>query len=145
MQALLQRVREARVEVGGQVIAQIGRGLLVLVGLEAEDCAEKSAWMADKILNYRIFSDEDDKMNLSLRDIDGELLLVSQFTLAARTDKGRRPSFDRAMPPAAAEALFATFVRQCEALHPKVQTGQFAADMQVYLCNDGPVTFLLQR
>ena len=145
MIALLQRVGHADVRVGDEVIAAIGRGVLALVGVEKADDWAKAEKLAEKILNYRLFADEGGRMNVSLRDTGYELLLVSQFTLAANTRKGNRAGFDNAMPPAAAEDFFARFCTHLQDLHPgKVQCGSFGADMQVSLCNDGPVTFWLQ-
>lgn len=144
MKALLQRVTHANVVVDGTKISEIQQGLLVFVGLEKGDDATKIKKMTDKILNLRIFSDADDKMNLSVQDVHGEILLVSQFTLAASTQKGRRPSFDCAMPPQEAELFFQQFVDAMRALYPQIHTGKFAADMKISLLNDGPVTFLLE-
>ncbi|AMB86521.1 D-tyrosyl-tRNA(Tyr) deacylase [Pseudomonas agarici] len=144
MKGLLQRVSGARVEVAGEVIGAIDQGLLVLLAVEPDDtlaCADK---LLKKLLNYRVFSDPQGKMNLSLADIGGGLLLVSQFTLAADTQSGLRPSFSTAAPPAVAEALFDYVVAQARRWHGQVATGRFGADMQVHLVNDGPVTFLLQ-
>lgn len=144
MIALLQRVTEAAVEVDNQQIARINKGLLVLLGVEKGDDDERAQRLIDKVLKYRVFSDAEDKMNLSLLDIQGELLLVPQFTLAANTDKGLRPSFSSAAAPAEAQRLFQ---KSCEIAAidlGAVQTGQFGADMKVLLTNDGPVTFWLQ-
>lgn len=134
MIALIQRVSQAKVDVNGETIGQIGKGLLVLLGVEKEDNQEKADKLAEKVLNYRIFSDENDKMNLNVQQVQGELLIVSQFTLAADTQKGLRPSFSKGASPALAQ--------KCGEKLP-VSTGQFAADMQVSLTNDGPVTFWL--
>jgi len=142
--ALLQRVTEAAVEVDGQIIGSIAQGLMVLVGVEKGDDSEIAQRLADKLLKYRVFSDADDKMNLSVQDIQGELLLVPQFTLAASTQKGLRPSFSSAASPADGEALFNQFVSMVKNTNCPVQTGQFGADMKVSLVNDGPVTFWLQ-
>ncbi|MDN3380397.1 MULTISPECIES: D-aminoacyl-tRNA deacylase [unclassified Pseudoalteromonas] len=143
MQGLIQRVKHAKVEVNGQVIGQIGQGILLLLGVEKQDDTASAEKLLHKVSNYRIFSDENDKMNLSLRDIKGELLVVSQFTLAADTKKGMRPSFSSAATPQQAKELYEYFVNQAKEKGLKVATGQFAADMQVSLCNDGPVTFNL--
>ena len=143
MITLLQRVSEARVEVGGAIIGQIGEGLLVLVGVQAEDTTETATHFVERVLNYRVFSDDDGKMNRSLRDIGGGLLLVSQFTLAANTKKGRRPSFTSAASPAHGEAIFDAMVEVARSVHDPVACGQFGADMQVHLTNNGPVTFIL--
>lgn len=144
MKAVLQRVREARVEVAGEVVGAIGPGLLVLVCAEAGDTPATGARMLARLLKLRIFSDENGKMNRSLVDIDGGLLLVSQFTLAADCSGGNRPSFSGAAPPEQARALYDDLLLQARALHPKVAAGVFAADMQVHLANDGPVTIPLQ-
>ena len=143
MITLLQRVSEARVEVDGDVVGSIGEGLLVLVGVQAEDDTDTAAHFVERLLNYRVFSDEDGKMNLSLRDIAGGLLLVPQFTLAANTRKGRRPSFTSAASPVHGEAIFDAMVAQARSVHDAVECGQFGADMQVHLVNNGPVTFIL--
>ena len=143
MITLLQRVREARVEVDDTVIGRIDEGLLVLVGVQADDDAQIAAHFVERLLNYRVFSDEDGKMNLSLRDIAGGLLLVPQFTLAANTKKGRRPSFTSAASPAHGEAIFDTMVGQARSVYDRVECGRFGADMQVHLINNGPVTFIL--
>ena len=144
MKALLQRARGARVEVGGDIVGSIDQGLLVLVGVEPQDTQASADKMLHKLLNYRVFSDADGKMNLSLRDVAGGLLLVSQFTLAADTKSGMRPSFSKAAPPALGEQLFDYLLQQAKSMHDVVESGQFGADMQVHLMNDGPVTFLLE-
>lgn len=142
MIALIQRVSQAKVDVNGETIGKIGKGLLVLLGVEKEDNREKADKLAEKVLNYRIFSDENDKMNLNVQQAQGELLIVSQFTLAVDTQKGLRPSFSKGAPPALANELYEYFIQKCAEKLP-VSTGQFAADMQVSLTNDGPVTFWL--
>lgn len=144
MKALLQRVLNARVELGGEVVGAIDQGLLVLVGVEPQDTQTSADKLLHKLLNYRVFSDAAGKMNLSLKEVGGGLLLVSQFTLAADTRSGLRPSFSTAAPPAQGEALFDYLVQQARAQHPHVASGRFGADMQVHLVNDGPVTFLLE-
>ena len=144
MKALLQRVTQARVEVAGRVVGAIDQGLLVLVGVEPQDSPASADKLLHKLLNYRVFADGAGKTNLSLRDVNGGLLLVSQFTLVADTNSGLRPSFSSAAPPALAAQLFDYLLGQAQQLHPKVASGEFAADMQVHLVNDGPVTFLLQ-
>lgn len=144
MKALLQRVTQARVEVAGRVVGAIDQGLLVLVGVEPQDSPANADKLLHKLLNYRVFADAAGKTNLSLRDVSGGLLLVSQFTLVADTSSGLRPSFSSAAPPALAAQLFDYLLRQAQQMHPKVASGEFAADMQVHLVNDGPVTFLLQ-
>jgi D-tyrosyl-tRNA(Tyr) deacylase len=144
MKALLQRVRSARVEVDGETVGAIDQGLLVLVGVEPHDDAALADKLLKRLLAYRVFSDEQGKMNLSLTDIAGGLLLVSQFTLAADTRSGLRPSFSTAATPEQGRQLFEHLVERARALHPQVASGRFGADMQVQLVNDGPVTFLLQ-
>ncbi|ALS31571.1 D-tyrosyl-tRNA(Tyr) deacylase [Pseudoalteromonas nigrifaciens] len=143
MQGLIQRVKHAKVEINNQVVGEIGQGILVLLGVEKQDDEQAADKLLHKISNYRIFTDENDKMNLSLKDIAGELLVVSQFTLAANTKKGMRPSFSSAATPSQANELYEYFVAQAKALNLTVATGEFGADMQVSLCNDGPVTFNL--
>jgi len=140
MLALLQRVSQARVEVDGHTIGQIDAGLLVFVCAERGDSDQLADKLLAKILKLRIFSDEQGKMNKSVVDVGGGLLIVSQFTLAADTAGGNRPSFTNAAPPDEGRRLYDYFVQQARAAHPVVQTGQFAADMQVHLVNDGPVT-----
>lgn len=144
MKALIQRVRQARVEVAGEVIGSIDQGLLVLVGVEREDDRARADKLLHKLLRYRVFSDENHKMNRSLSDVGGGLLLVSQFTLAADTNSGLRPSFSTAAPPELGEELYNYLVGQARLQHSNVACGRFGADMQVYLQNDGPVTFLLE-
>lgn len=144
MKALIQRVRAARVEVEGEIVGAIDQGLLALVGVEPQDTPASVAKLLHKLLNYRVFSDAEGKMNLSLGDVGGGLLLVSQFTLAADTKSGLRPSFSSAASPALGAELFDLLVEQAQAKHPQVATGRFGADMQVHLVNDGPVTFLLE-
>ncbi len=144
MKGLIQRVSSARVEVAGDVVGAIDQGLLVLVGVEPQDALAQVDKLLHKLLNYRVFSDADGKMNLSLKDVQGGLLLVSQFTLAADTRSGLRPGFSTAAPPALAEELFDYLLNRAQAQHPQVACGRFGADMQVHLVNDGPVTFLLE-
>ena len=143
MKALLQRVTGASVSVEGEVVGAIGRGLVVLVGVAGGDGDKDIQYLARKIVNLRIFADEEDKFNLSALDIGGELLLVSQFTLLADTRKGRRPSFTGAAPPPQAEALFQQFVDEVRASGLKVATGRFQQYMQLEIHNDGPVTVML--
>ena len=143
MKALLQRVTGASVSVAGEVVGSVGRGLVVFVGVASEDTEKDAQYLAQKMVNLRIFADEEGKFNLSALDIKGELLLVSQFTLLADTRKGRRPSFVEAAPPARAEELFNYFVEQASAAGLKVATGRFQQYMQVEIHNDGPVTILL--
>lgn len=144
MKLLIQRVTGARVEVEGEVVGSIDQGLLALVGIEPQDDQTSLTRALHKLLNYRVFSDEAGKMNRSLTDVQGGLLLVSQFTLAADTKSGMRPSFSSAAPPAQGAALFDALVELARAQHPQVATGRFGANMQVHLVNDGPVTFLLE-
>lgn len=144
MKGLLQRVRGARVEVEGEIVGSIDQGLLVLVAVEPGDTREHADKLLHKLLNYRVFSDPQGKMNLSLKNIGGGLLLVSQFTLAADTRNGMRPSFSTAAPPALGAEIFDYLLEQARAAHGDVASGRFGADMQVHLVNDGPVTFMLQ-
>lgn len=144
MKALLQRVRQAHVEVEGEVVGAIDQGLLVLVGIEPHDDAALVEKMLGRLLAYRVFADEQGRMNRSLSDIGGGLLLVSQFTLAADTRSGLRPSFSSAAPPEQGRQLFEHLVACARDRHPQVATGRFGANMQVHLVNDGPVTFLLE-
>jgi D-aminoacyl-tRNA deacylase len=143
MIGLIQRVSTASVRVEGQVTGSIGGGILLLLGVQKEDNQARADKLLGKILNYRIFADEEGRMNRSLLDSGGELLVVSQFTLAADTAKGTRPGFSTAAPPAQAEALYDYFLQQA-ALRVRVACGRFGADMQVSLTNDGPVTFWLE-
>ena len=144
MKAVIQRVSRARVDVAGETVGRIGRGILVLLGVEKGDEERDADWLADKIVNLRIFEDDAGKMNLSLGDIGGELLVVSQFTLAGNCAKGRRPSFDTAAPPDEANRLYEYFVGKVKSLEVPVATGVFQAMMEVSLVNDGPVTFILE-
>lgn len=144
MISLIQRVREARVVVAGETVGEIGAGLLVLVCAERGDSEAQADKLLAKLLKLRIFSDAAGKMNLSVQDTAGGLLVVSQFTLAADTAGGNRPSFTNAAAPDEGRRLYDYFVRQARAAHAPVQTGQFAADMQVHLVNDGPVTIPLR-
>jgi D-aminoacyl-tRNA deacylase len=144
MKALIQRVNEAAVRVEGNIIAQIDRGLLVLLGVEAGDDAATTTRLAHKVCHYRVFSDADGKMNLNVQQAGGSVLVVSQFTLAADTNSGLRPSFTPAAVPDKADQHYLAFVAYCRSLGLNTATGQFGADMQVSLTNDGPVTFLLQ-
>jgi D-tyrosyl-tRNA(Tyr) deacylase len=144
MIALLQRVTRADVAVAGATIGAIGPGLMVLVCAERGDTEREAGLLLNKLLGYRVFTDDAGKMNRSVTDVSGGLLLVPQFTLAADTNSGTRPSFSPAASPADGERLFSHFVRQARAKHGIVETGQFGADMQVTLTNDGPVTFWLQ-
>lgn len=143
MKALLQRVSRASVSVGGEVVGRIGRGLVVFVGVADGDTGEDVRYLVQKVVDLRIFTDEDGKFNLSAMDIRGELLLISQFTLLASTRKGRRPSFTDAAPPDHAEELFQQYVEQSSATGLRVATGRFQQSMQVEIHNDGPVTIML--
>lgn len=142
MIALIQRVSSAKVEVDGEIVGQIGKGLLVLLGVEKDDDRQKVDKLAEKVLNYRVFSDADDKMNLNVQQVAGEVLVVSQFTLVADTQKGLRPSFSKGATPQLANELYEYFAQKCGE-NVKVECGRFAADMQVSLVNEGPVTFWL--
>ena len=144
MKAVIQRVSQSSVTINEEIVAQIQQGLLVLVGIEDADIQEDINWLTSKIANLRIFEDESEIMNLSLKDIDGEMIVVSQFTLHALTKKGNRPSYIKASKPEIAIPLYESFVKQMEIeLGKKVQTGQFGADMKVGLVNDGPVTIII--
>ena len=144
MLGLIQRVSSASVAIKNRLQGNIDQGILLLLGVEKNDGQDNADQLLKKILNYRIFNDELGKMNLSLNDIGGDLLVVSQFTLAADTKKGMRPSFSSAAPPEPAEALYGYFLKQAQIeCQGRVASGEFGADMQVSLCNDGPVTFLL--
>lgn len=144
MIGLIQRVSSARVDIAGETVASIRQGLLVLVGVEPEDSEARAERLLQRLLGYRVFADPAGRMNMSLSDIGGGLLLVPQFTLAADTRKGMRPGFSTAAPPALGEALFNHLCRLAEDQYPDVGCGRFGADMQVSLVNDGPVTFWLQ-
>ena len=144
MIGLLQRVAQARVEIGGETVGAIGAGLLMLVCAEPEDTPAVASKIVDKVLKLRIFADDQGRMNRSVQDTAGGLLIVSQFTLAADTRGGNRPSFTAAAPPAQGEALYETVLRLARERHPQVACGRFGADMQVHLVNDGPVTIPLR-
>jgi len=144
MLGLLQRVKRAAVDVDGECVGKIDQGILLLLGIEKNDTEATADKLIDKILAYRMFADEQQKMNCNLQQINGGILVVSQFTLAADTNKGLRPSFSSAAPPAQAEELYNYFVERLKLRHSSVATGIFAADMQVSLVNDGPVTFMLK-
>lgn len=145
MKAVIQRVSSASVTVEGQVVGQIGQGIMLLLGVEKGDSEAPADWLAEKIVGLRIFEDEQGKMNRSLVEIGGSVLAVSQFTLAGNCDKGRRPSFDTAAPADEGKRLYDYFVQALQRLNVPVATGIFQADMQVALVNDGPVTFILER
>lgn len=144
MLGLIQRVKHASVSVDEKIVGEIQQGILLLLGIQKNDTRETADKLIDKVLAYRIFADADNKMNCNVQQIEGGVLVVSQFTLAADTRKGLRPSFSSAAPPAMAEELYDYFVMQMRSKHPQVATGIFAADMQVSLTNDGPVTFMLE-
>jgi D-tyrosyl-tRNA(Tyr) deacylase len=144
MIALLQRVTRASVDIAGESHASISRGLLVLIGVKPEDDEARASKLVERLLSYRVFADEAGKMNLSLRQIEGDLLLVPQFTLAADTRHGLRPGFSGAAPPEQGRRLFDFLVQSASSQHPAVQSGVFGADMQVSLVNDGPVTIWLE-
>jgi len=143
MRSVIQRVNRASVEVDGKIIGEIEKGILVLLGVCDEDTDADLKWLADKITGLRIFTDENDKMNLSLEDVSGELLVVSQFTLFGDCKKGRRPSFAAAGKPDYANKMYEKFVEYCRGKVPHVATGEFGADMKVSLENDGPVTLVI--
>lgn len=144
MRVVIQRVTHADVKIEGKITAEIGKGLMILVGIEEADQAEDIAWLTKKIINLRIFDDENGVMNLSVQEIDGSILLVSQFTLHALTAKGNRPSYIKAAKPEISIPLYESFIESLEkALEKKIQTGVFGAEMQVSLVNDGPVTILI--
>ncbi|CAC9587798.1 D-aminoacyl-tRNA deacylase (EC 3.1.1.96) [uncultured Gammaproteobacteria bacterium] len=143
MKALIQRVSSAKVEVDSATVGEINQGLLVFIGIEKNDEKPKIDKMIKRLLSYRVFYDEDGKMNLSVTDVDGGILVVSQFTLAADTNSGTRPGFSTAKLPAEANILYEYFLTQISQQHGNIQSGKFGADMQVSLTNDGPVTFLL--
>ena len=145
MRIILQRVNESRVEVAGQIIGKIQKGLNLLVGITPSDTEQEVAWMARKCLELRIFPDQSGKLSQSVQDIQGGLLVISQFTLYGDCHKGRRPSFDKAAPGAMAEQIYEQFVTQLRASGLQVETGQFGAMMNVYIENDGPVTLILER
>ena len=145
MKAVVQRVKNASVEIDGKIYSSINQGMLVLFCVEKGDTEDKIDWMAKKMLSMRIFEDENEKMNFSVEDIKGEILVVSQFTLAADCKKGTRPGFDNAEKPQIAREMYEKFVNKLKESKLKVETGVFAAMMQVSLCNDGPVTFVLTK
>ena len=144
MKAVIQRVSQASVTINGEKVSEISKGLLVLIGIEDADAQEDIQWLSSKIVNLRIFGDENEVMNLSVKDCDGDIIVVSQFTLQASTKKGNRPSYIKASKPEIAVPLYENFVRQMQLdLGKKIQTGEFGADMKVSLLNDGPVTIII--
>ncbi len=145
MRVVLQRVRRAEVRIEGEVVGRIGRGLLVLLGIAADDTVEDARWLAEKIVSLRVFNDDAGKMNRDLIEVKGAVLVVSQFTLYGDCRKGRRPSFVAAAPPETAIPLYEAFIQGVRALGVPVETGRFGAMMEVELVNDGPVTLILDR
>lgn len=145
MKALIQRVKRASVTIDGELYSKIGKGLLVFLGVEKEDTVENCEKLSQKVLNLRIFEDENDKMNLSVNDVKGEILVVSQFTLCGDCKKGTRPSFDKAAHPDIAVKLYEDFVEKIRSSGLKTETGKFRAMMDVELINDGPVTFMVEK
>lgn len=145
MKALIQRVKRASVTIDGELYSKIGAGMLVLLGVEKGDIKENADKLVQKLVNLRIYEDENEKMNRSLFDVKGEMLIVSQFTLCGDCKKGTRPSFDKSAPPEAAKDLYEYFISQVKALNIPCATGQFGAMMDVELINDGPVTFMIEK
>lgn len=145
MKALIQRVKRASVTVENELYSSIGKGLLIFLGVEKDDTSANALKLAEKVANLRIFEDENEKMNLSVKDVQGEILVVSQFTLCGDCKKGTRPSFDKAAPPDAAVKLYEEYAENIRALGLVVKTGKFRAMMDVELINDGPVTFLVEK
>ncbi len=145
MKIVLQRVKSASVSIDGQLYSSIQKGLLILYGVEKNDTEDFSKYLCEKLMKLRIFEDENGKMNLSVQDVKGELLIVSQFTLAGDIKKGTRPSFDTAMPPQEADLMYQNFVKMCNNYALNVKTGVFGAMMEVSLINDGPVTFIMEK
>ena len=145
MKAVVQRVKSASVSINGELFSSVGKGLLVLLGIENSDTLSEAEYISGKLLKLRIFEDENEKMNYSVTDIGGEILVVSQFTLAGNVRKGTRPSFDNAMKPDEAEILYEKFVEMMKQSHLNIKTGKFGAMMEVALINDGPVTFIVEK
>ena len=145
MKLVVQRVKNANVSIENNIVGKINQGFVVLLGVSNEDTKENADYLVKKLLNLRVFSDNDDKMNLSIKDIEWELLIVSQFTLYANCKKGNRPSFIEAAKPEHAKPLYEYFINECRKENLNVQTGEFGADMQIELINDGPVTILLEN
>jgi len=144
MRLIIQRVKEANVTIENRVHAEIGMGMVVLFGVCKSDSIKECARLAERLVNLRVFSDSEDKMNLSLNDINGSLLIVSQFTLYADCSKGRRPSFTEAAPPEMANGIYEQFLKDVRGYWPKTQSGVFGAKMEIHLVNDGPLTFILE-
>ena len=145
MKALIQRVKKASVTIDGELYSSVGKGLLIFLGVEKNDEKENAEKLADKIVKLRIFEDENEKMNYSILDVSGEILVVSQFTLCADCRKGTRPSFDNAAPPQKALALYEYFINKIKQYNISLKTGKFRAMMDIELVNDGPVTFLVEK
>lgn len=145
MRLVVQRVSKAKVEVDNKIVGKIGKGFLVLVGVAENDTKEQADFLVEKLCNLRVFEDENDKMNLSIKDVDGELLVVSQFTLYADCKKGNRPSFINAAKPSKANELYEYFIGKCKNLVNNIEKGIFGEDMKVSLLNDGPVTIILEK
>lgn len=145
MKLVIQRVKYAKVEVEEKITGEIEKGFLILVGVEQNDTKEQADWLANKVCNLRIFEDENEKMNLSLKDVNGKMLIISQFTLYADCNKGNRPSFIQAAEPKKAEELYEYFKQKCRELGLEVQAGIFGAHMEVEFLNDGPVTIILEK
>ena len=145
MKLLIQRVQRAHVDVDNQTIGSIGHGLLIFLGIHTDDTLASIPWLVDKAINLRIFEDDNQKMNLSLLDTKGDILLISQFTLYGDCQKGRRPSFTQAAPPAISEPLYEAFIQELKKHPISVETGQFGAEMQVHIVNDGPVTLSIEK
>lgn len=145
MRFVVQRVKNASVEVDGKVVGKINKGFLVLIGVTHEDTTENADYLVKKLVNLRVFRDEEEKMNLGLKDVKGELLLISQFTLYANCEKGNRPSFVDAAKPDKANELYEYIIKECKKQIKVVETGIFGADMKVSLLNDGPVTIIMER
>jgi len=145
MKFVIQRVKNSQVEVDGKIVGKINKGFLVLIGVTHEDTTEQADYLVKKLINLRVFRDEEDKMNLALKDVGGELLLISQFTLYANCEKGNRPSFVEAAKPDKANELYEYIIKECKKQIDVVETGIFGADMKVSLLNDGPVTIILEK
>lgn len=145
MKIVAQRVKEASVEVEGRIVGRIGKGILVLLGIHKEDNADKISWFVNKLVNLRLFSDADDKMNLSVKDVNGGLLIVSQFTLYGNCNNGRRPDFFESANADKAKPLYEKFIMELKKEMANVETGEFGAYMNIHLINDGPVTFVLEN